>query len=153
MARKVLCGYCNKMVTPAVAKKHKEDAKWAEHLESLGHAPGYTGNPIPPITAEDVFGPVSSPPPTAVDDNMDIDEAAPTLDELSLPLPITNSDHLPPCHHQIPENDFQPDINLDNDLDPLELYDEGLENSALEEELLALANIRYGWSLILMLLQ
>ena len=139
------------MVTKAVAKKHMDEYARAEYIDTLGHTPTYTGNPIPPITAEHVFGPSSPPPPADIDDDMDIGDAAPTLDidELSPPPLNTNSGYLPPRHHSIPENDFQPDINLDDDLSPPEPYNEGLENSALEEELSDFANIRYGGLCIL----
>ena len=133
------------MVTQAVAKKHKEDAERAKYLGDLGHTPAYIGNPIPPITAEHVFAPHSTPPPVGADDDMDIDDTTPTLDELLLPPSNTNFDYLPPRHHPIPEDDFQPDINLDEDLSPPEPYNEDLENLALEEELSNFANIRYGW--------
>ena len=95
-----------------------------------------------------MFGPGSSPPPAGVDDEMDISDTAPEVDELSPPPPKANSSYLPPHHHSIPENDFQPDINPD-DLYPPEPYNEGLENLALEDELSDFANIRYGWLSIL----
>jgi len=137
------------MVTKTVAKKHKEDRARAEYLETLGCTPAYTGNPIPPITAEHLFGPHSPPPPAGVDSDMDIGDTAPILDELlSLP-PIANSNYLPLHHRPIPENDFPPDIDLDEDLCPPEPYNESLENLALEEELSNFANIRYGWPPIL----
>jgi hypothetical protein len=136
------------MVTAAVAKKHRDENARAAYLESLGRAPVYAGNPIPPITAESVFGPTPSLPPTSVNDSMDIDNnnIASTPVKLSPPPPITTPvDHLlPQYRHQIPENDFPSDANLNDHLPPPELYNEGLEKSALEEELDALANIRYG---------
>ena len=138
------------MVTKAVAKKHREEAMREEYLRSLGRTQTYAGNPAPPLTTERVFGAPSSPMSTGVDDSMDTDNTVPPLDELSPHPPIADSgvDYLPP-HYPIPENDFQPDANLYDDLDPPEPYNEGLENSALEEELSAFANIRYGWSPIL----
>lgn len=140
------------MVTEAVAKKHKEEAERGKYLGDLGRAPAYVGNPIPPITAEHVFGSGSSLSPTGANDDMDIDNTAPTPDELLQPPPITSSDRPPPYHYPILEDDFQPDINLDDNPDPPEPYNEGLENSALEEDLSAFANIRYGWLPILNLL-
>ena len=138
------------MVTKAVAKKHKEDRAQAEYLRTLGRTPTYTGNPLPPITAEHVFGPRSPPLPAGTEDDMDTGDTAldPTLDELSPPSPDATFDRLPP-HHPIPEDDFQPEINLDDDQYPPEPYNESLENLALEEELSDFANIKYGWLLVL----
>lgn len=118
----------------------------AEYLESLGgHTSTYAGNPPPPITAEDIFGPSSPPPTIDVNDGMDIDNTSFTPAEMpSPPLTTTSNYHPPLHHHQVPENDFQPDITPDDHLDPPAPYDERLENSALEEELQAFANIRYG---------
>jgi len=145
MARKVLCECCGKMVTPAVARKHREEIAWAEHLESLGQPSVYTGNPTPPITTESVFGHASPPPPTVADNGMDVDDTT-TMPVGPLPSPpITNPDeYLPEHYHSIPDNDFQPDTNLDDPLYPPELYNEDLETAAVEEELCAFSKIRYG---------
>ena len=130
-----------------MAKKHREDAARAEYIRSLGRAPIYTGNPAPPITAESIFGPTSPPPPTDTDENMDVDTVSftpPVNKPLPPPPVITSDSHLPPRHHPILENDFQPEDDPDHPPCPLGPYDEDLENMAREEELRAFSNIRYG---------
>lgn len=135
------------MVTQAVARKHKEELARMEYLESLGQAPVYTGNPTPPITAESVFGHTSPPSPTIVNDSMDVDNVTFTPVELSPPPPIIGSDNnFPLHHHPILEDDFQPDTDLEDPLCPLEPYNEDLETLAVEEELHAFSEIRYGLS-------
>lgn len=145
MPRQVLCECCNELVTPATAKKHRDIAARMEWIETLGRAPIYTGHPTPPITAESVFGVASSLPSTSINDNIDIDNIilTPVEPSSSPPIPASNL-HLPP-HHPILEDDFQPDIDLD-DLFPPEPYNEDIENSVLEEEFQAFSSIRYGWS-------
>lgn len=123
------------MVTPSMAKRHRDDLAQAEYLNNLGHAPTYTGVSVPPITAETVFGSTPSPPLAGADDDMDIDDIPLIPVELSPFPPITNSGH-----HLIPEDDFQPDSNLGDRLHSPEPYNEDLENSALEEESQALEN-------------
>ena len=135
MAWKVLCEYCNKMLTPAVARKHKEEIVQANYLKSLGQTPIYVRNPVPPITAESVFG-QASPPPTTADDSMDVDNIVVTPNKLSPPLgPLVAdpNEHFPQPHHSIPENDFQP--GTDQDSPPQEPYNEDMETAAIEEEL------------------
>ena len=126
------------MVTPVVAKKHREDAARAEYVESLGHAPVYTGNPTPPITAESIFGPTSPPSPTGANENMDVDSIPfmPLVNEPSPPPPVTSpNEYLPPNHHPVLENDFQPEDDPNHPPCPSGPYDEDLENMAREEEL------------------
>lgn len=137
MARKVLCECCNKLVTPAVAKKHREERAQAEYLLSLGRAPVYVGNPTPPITAESVFGHTSTPPLLAVEDTMDIDT------QTRPPSPSMDPNHLPLQQHTIQDDDFRLNEDMDDDLSPPELYNEHLENLA-SEEFRAFENIRYG---------
>ena len=134
------------MVTPVVARKHKEEIARVEYLETLGQTSVYARNPTPPITAESIFGHTSPPLPTVADNSMDIDNTTMMPAEPSPPPPITSpEEYLPKHHHSVPENNFQPDTDLD---DPPELYDEDLETAAIEEELRAFSEIRYGASTV-----
>jgi hypothetical protein len=65
--------------------------------------------------------------------------------EPTLPLPpAMNINPLPLPQHTIPEDDFQPDDETDDDPSLSEPYDEHLENLGLEEEFRMFENIRYG---------
>ena len=87
------------MVTPFVAKKHREAKDREQYLESLGHDPIYAADPIPPITAKSIFGPASPPVPADFGDDMNVDEdTLPT--EPPPPLPITAPDLHPLPRHQ-----------------------------------------------------
>lgn len=149
------------MVTPAVAKKHKEDMAREQYIESLGRDPRATG-PVPPITTESIFGPATLPTPADIDDSMNLDNEILLPIELPPPpaLPTTSTDFQFPSHqHPIPEDDFAPNVSLEDDFTPNvspdvhqgspELYDEDLERSAVEEELQAFEDIQYGWHSIL----
>lgn len=136
------------MVTPAVAKKHKEEMMQAEYLQGLGQAPNYIGNPEPPLTAESVFGHTPTPPPLAVEEVMDIDNAAFAQNNSPLPASL---DHLPLPQYMIPDDDFQSD-NVQSDDDPndyplpSEMYEEHAEDLSFEDEFRVFENIRYGLS-------
>ena len=134
------------MVTPAVAKKHKEDMAREQYFESLGRNPVYASGPIPPITTESIFGRASPSPPADVGDGMNLDNTIFPPVEPSPPSPTATSDFHFPLHRQpIPDNDFVPDVNPDACPGSPEPYDEDLERSALDEELQALEDIEYGW--------
>jgi hypothetical protein len=130
-----------------MAKKHKDEMVKAEYLASLSQAEVYTGDPAPPVTAESVFGHSPPSPPTITDDSMDIDNILSTQTE-SPPPPVTHSDeHFPDHHHLVPDDDFQPENNLDDLPCGLESYNESFETMAIEDELRAFSEIRYGSSL------
>ena len=134
MPRQVLCECCNEMVTPFVAKKHREAKDRERYFESLGHDPIHAADPIPPITAESLFGPISPPMPAEFGGDMNIDEE--TLPPEPLPPPIITSPdlHPPSCHRLVLDDDFEPDDDSNDGLAPPEEYDEDLERSAREEE-------------------
>lgn len=138
------------MVTPAVAKKHQEDMARERYIESLGRAPASTTGPIPPITTESIFGIASPSPPANTNDSMDLDNTTFSPPEPSPPLPAAGSDFYLPSHCQpIPDDDFVPDVNPDVHPGSPEPYDEDLERSALEEELQAFEDVKYGWLSVL----
>ena len=165
MPRKVYCECCDQMVTPAVAKKHREEMVREQYVASLGHDLMDTTNPIPPITTESIFGHTSHSPPAGA--SMDLDNVAfPPIepspladigDGISLnnitPPPIGLSPpssaagydfHFPSHQQPIPDDDFIPDIDPDARQGSPEPYDEDLEGLALEEEFQALEDIQYG---------
>ena len=147
MARDILCGCCGKVVSAATAKKHKDEMAKAEYFAGLSQAPVYAGNPAPPITAESVFRHSSPSPPTVTDDDMDIDNI-PFTPTGSPPPPVTHLDEHPSEHHHlVPDDDFQADACLDDPLCQLEPYNEDFETMAIEDELRAFSEIRYGSSL------
>ena len=121
------------MVSPVQAAKHKRDLEWAQHLEHVGRTPVYTGVPIPPITAESVFGSASSPPAFNQNDNMDVNDTCLTSTEPLRSPPVTNPDsYLPQHYHTIPDNDFQPNSDIGNQPPSPEPFNEDTENSASE---------------------
>ena len=149
------------MVTPTVAKKHREDMAQDRYLESVGHDSVSPTNPIPPITTESLFGQRAPPsPPADIDDRMNLSDTFPPADiDVSMnldnstfppvgpppPLPTTSSDFHFPSHQQpIQDNDFAPDVDPDARSGSPQPYDEDLERSALEEELRELEDIEYS---------
>ena len=116
----------------------------AEYFACLGHTPAYTGNPTPPIIAERVFGHSSPSPPTVTGDGMDVNNTPFAPNESPPPLIACTDENFTEHYHPIPDNDFQANIDLD-DLQPeVEPYNEDFEITAVEDELRAFSEIRYG---------